>query len=264
MSYVDPGSGYKVMTALAHSKRGWCCGSGCRHCPYGHYNVKDSGKRKNAITEPVYLKAKRNSGHLGEACDVVFFSGGKDSFLATLVAMEELKQSGRSDKAVVLLTTFDAEMGKHGLQNVELTFIQDQARLMALDLIAAPVPRGGAGDQGAGYLETVQHALKLAPGKIERLVFGDLHLQHIRDWREKSFTGLGYKVHFPLWLKPYDELMQMLEKSGARVTISAVQGPEIGISEDEVFDEQLLAKLPDGVDRFGENGEFHTRVFVQG
>lgn len=210
------------------------------------------------------MRAKRNAGPSAQVYDVVFFSGGKDSFLATMVTLEELKQSKRSDKALVLLTTFDADMGKHGLQNVELTFIQDQARLMALDLVAAPVPTGGAGDQGAGYLETVQQALKLVPGNIERLVFGDLHLQHIRDWREKSFTGLGYKVHFPLWQKPYDELLQMLKESGARVTISAVQGPEVGISEGDVFDEQLLARLPEDVDRFGENGEFHTRVFVRG
>ncbi|WCO68771.1 DUF5522 domain-containing protein [Iamia majanohamensis] len=32
--YVDPGSGYQVMTADALAARGTCCGSGCRHCPW--------------------------------------------------------------------------------------------------------------------------------------------------------------------------------------------------------------------------------------
>jgi hypothetical protein len=27
---------YMVFTAAYHLKRGYCCGSGCRHCPYGH------------------------------------------------------------------------------------------------------------------------------------------------------------------------------------------------------------------------------------
>jgi Family of unknown function (DUF5522) len=27
---------YMVFTAAFHLKRGYCCGSGCRHCPYGH------------------------------------------------------------------------------------------------------------------------------------------------------------------------------------------------------------------------------------
>lgn len=33
--YIDPKSGFLVFTALKHLRRGKCCGSGCRHCPYG-------------------------------------------------------------------------------------------------------------------------------------------------------------------------------------------------------------------------------------
>lgn len=32
--YIDPVSGYRVFTAGALADRGWCCESGCRHCPY--------------------------------------------------------------------------------------------------------------------------------------------------------------------------------------------------------------------------------------
>ena len=39
-TYIDPDSGYMVFTKYAHLKRGKCCGSGCRHCPYNHINVK--------------------------------------------------------------------------------------------------------------------------------------------------------------------------------------------------------------------------------
>jgi len=31
--YFDPG-GLLVFTAAYHLRRGYCCGSGCRHCPY--------------------------------------------------------------------------------------------------------------------------------------------------------------------------------------------------------------------------------------
>lgn len=31
--------GYRVFTKQYHIKRGYCCESGCRHCPYG-YNPK--------------------------------------------------------------------------------------------------------------------------------------------------------------------------------------------------------------------------------
>ena len=33
-TYIDPVTGFKVMTELAHAARGYCCGSGCRHCPW--------------------------------------------------------------------------------------------------------------------------------------------------------------------------------------------------------------------------------------
>jgi hypothetical protein len=33
--YLDPDTGYFVFTAAALAARGECCGSGCRHCPYG-------------------------------------------------------------------------------------------------------------------------------------------------------------------------------------------------------------------------------------
>ena len=32
--YVDPVTGFFVMTAETHARRGYCCDNGCRHCPY--------------------------------------------------------------------------------------------------------------------------------------------------------------------------------------------------------------------------------------
>lgn len=39
-TYIDPSTGYSVFTKDFHLKRGKCCGSRCRHCPYNHVNVK--------------------------------------------------------------------------------------------------------------------------------------------------------------------------------------------------------------------------------
>jgi hypothetical protein len=33
-TYVDPRSGFTVLTASYLARRGSCCDSGCRHCPY--------------------------------------------------------------------------------------------------------------------------------------------------------------------------------------------------------------------------------------
>ena len=45
-TYIDPASGYQVLTSQAHLKRGICCGNDCRHCPYGHINVPQSGPHR--------------------------------------------------------------------------------------------------------------------------------------------------------------------------------------------------------------------------
>lgn len=34
-SYLDPQTGYSVMTRFYLINRGTCCSTGCRHCPYG-------------------------------------------------------------------------------------------------------------------------------------------------------------------------------------------------------------------------------------
>jgi len=38
--YYFSAEGYLVFTEQYHTRRGHCCGSGCRHCPYGHAAVK--------------------------------------------------------------------------------------------------------------------------------------------------------------------------------------------------------------------------------
>lgn len=46
-TYTDPRTGFTVFTRQSHINRGRCCGSGCRHCPYGHVNVPESRKIKS-------------------------------------------------------------------------------------------------------------------------------------------------------------------------------------------------------------------------
>lgn len=39
-TYIDPHTGYTVLTRYAHEQRGTCCGNACRHCPYDWKNVR--------------------------------------------------------------------------------------------------------------------------------------------------------------------------------------------------------------------------------
>jgi len=53
--------GYIVLTAKYHLQKGFCCGNGCKHCPYHYQNVPEpkrsellslipDGKKNNQIT----------------------------------------------------------------------------------------------------------------------------------------------------------------------------------------------------------------------
>ncbi len=39
--------GRVVFTALQHINRGYCCGNGCRHCPYEPKHIKGNKKIEN-------------------------------------------------------------------------------------------------------------------------------------------------------------------------------------------------------------------------
>lgn len=43
--YLTP-QGYRCFTAQYHKKRGYCCQSSCKHCPYG-YNKKTNSQNLN-------------------------------------------------------------------------------------------------------------------------------------------------------------------------------------------------------------------------
>jgi len=67
-TYSDPATGFTVFTELAHLKRGKCCGSMCRHCPYGWENVRSV---RNNTTTPTGRKAKLQSGDAAMASELI-------------------------------------------------------------------------------------------------------------------------------------------------------------------------------------------------
>ena len=67
--YLDPETGYRVLTALAHVRRGYCCGSGCRHCPYDQVNVpEDQPSRRSSRKKTVPASPDSSLKKGGAAC----------------------------------------------------------------------------------------------------------------------------------------------------------------------------------------------------
>ena len=276
LTYEDPATGYQVFTRVAHEKRGWCCGSGCRHCPYNHQNVKDDNKATRVQQPAILYEANSNDNGSDNHnildwrqysnVKVLFFSGGKDSFL-TLRAL--VRQRATTEFGLVLLTTFDATTRQIAHQNVNIADVIRQARHLNVALLGIPLRRGS----GEAYSDRIQQGLRVIEkaldeastdedsGCIASLVFGDLHLDHIRDWRDRTFADFGYQLEYPLWKADYDFLMKDLEVSQVPCVVSAstVDTVDVGTQFTRLFSEQQRAA---GVDRFGECGEFHTLAQV--
>ena len=280
-TYTDPATGYSVFTEIAHRKRGKCCGSGCRHCPYSHVNVKDKLSR---IQQPAMLYQAPEDESLLFACHsnrkdqpvkVLSFSGGKDSFL-TIRALVRQYTDQKSPFGLVLLTSFDAQDRMIAHQDVSIEDVVRQAQHLKISLLGVPLHRGS----GQSYVDRLVQALKvLEPLNVTSLVFGDLHLEHIRDWRESALTLLGYKREYPLWNLPYDDLFADLEKSAVPCVVSGSTCHVVpqGTVFDRKFYNWIVSEAPittsietgnDGkersrpVDAFGERGEFHSLAQV--
>ncbi len=200
--------------------------------------------------QPAWLTEQRPAEH---GADVLFWSGGKDSWLAYCALQRANK------RPIVLLTTFDAATRRVAHQEVAIASIVRQASALDVPLLGVPL------FPGERYEQRVGAGLALVPNAA-RLVFGDLHLEHIRDWREQHLGALAdarqAQLHFPLWGQPYARLMDDLQASGVPCTVSAVTTTKTQIRVGDRFDRAFVADLPDGIDAFGENGEFHTLAEV--
>lgn len=49
VDYYFNEKGLLVFTAAYLLQRGYCCGNGCRHCPYEYENVEDEEKKKQLL-----------------------------------------------------------------------------------------------------------------------------------------------------------------------------------------------------------------------
>jgi len=250
-TYIDPTSGYHVLTSQALLKQRRCCGNSCRHCPYGRFNVRGVDSPEVPMAKPVLINWTQKQGGV----DVLFWSGGKDSFLTLMHLLGE-------GKNVILLTSFGAHTNRVSIQDVHIKDIAKQAELFKVPLCLVPL------FPNTDYKESIEAALSMICLQTElpilRLVFGDLHLKDIRQWREKTWGN--YEIDTPLFNVPYAELLQRLWAFQARMGLSITLATEVKLGNSNLpvgtpYNQELVDHLEaSGIDGMLENGEGHTLV----
>jgi uncharacterized protein (TIGR00290 family) len=185
---------------------------------------------------------------------LLFWSGGKDSALA----LHYLKNDP-SYEVIGLVTTFDRETNRVPFHGIPDKIILEQAKLLKLPLQRIFLPSNST---NTDYVQQVSIILSMfAKRGIATVAFGDIHLQDVRAFKEKMMSDLHIKSLFPLWGKnPHDVALEFFS-TGHKALVTSVLAEKLGYdflaSE---YNSEYLARLPEGIDPCGENGEFHTCV----
>lgn len=180
------------------------------------------------------------------------WSSGKDSAWALHVAR------ARADLDVVaLFTTVNRTHGRVAMHGVRETLLDAQAAAVGLPLVKVPIPSPCPNE---AYERAMAEAMAQARAEgVTHVIFGDLFLEDIRQYREENLAECGMTAVFPLWGRDTRLLAEEMVAGGLRAHLTCVDRKKLDARfAGRSFDAQLFADLPSGVDPCGENGEFHT------
>jgi len=194
--------------------------------------------------------SKQNSKPRAWLC----WSSGKDSAWALHVARQE------NDVEIVgLLTTLTDPYRRVSMHGVREELLAAQAEAAGLPLHRVWIP---ASCPGGAYDQAMARATEEAKAEgVTRMIFGDLFLEDVRDYRRQRLATSGIEPLFPLWKRPTAELAEEMISAGLVAHLTCVDPAKVPRElAGALFDRDLLARLPEGVDPCAENGEFHTCV----
>lgn len=186
---------------------------------------------------------------------ILSWSGGKDSALALFVC----RQSAQFE-IVGLLTNVNGQFGRVSMHGVRTELIEAQAEAIGLPLYTLEFPGDVSMDV---YNSLVKNRLtEFKDQGITHVIYGDIFLEDLRQYREQQLNEVGLQGVFPLWNQNTVILLAKFIQSGFKAVLVCVNEnylPESWAGRE--LDETILDDLPASVDPCGENGEYHSFVY---
>ena len=183
------------------------------------------------------------------------WSGGKDSAMA----LYELLKEDRYQVAA-LLTTVTADYDRISMHGVRRSLLEEQAAALGFHLEEVTLPKDSSNEDYESQMAEVLTRYKEQGVKF--VVFGDIFLEDLRQYREKNLAKLEMRGIFPLWKRDTSELMTSLISLGFKARTVCVDNHALGKEfVGRIIDEGFVADLPPRVDVCGENGEYHSFVY---
>lgn len=185
----------------------------------------------------------------------MFWSGGKDSAMALHRVLQQSQYTVRC-----LIVTVSKEFGRVSMHGVRTKLIEQQAEAMNISVRFMEVP--AATDHSAYEMALREILGWLKSQGIGHVIFGDIFLEDLRQYRDRFLAEAELEGVYPLWKEDTHALAQETIEAGIYTMLVCVDGRKLHNSfAGRVFDNILLNELPRNVDPCGENGEFHTFVF---
>jgi uncharacterized protein (TIGR00290 family) len=183
------------------------------------------------------------------------WSGGKDSTLALHAILKN-----KSYHVAALLTTVTEDYDRISMHGVRRILLERQVASLGFPLEKVFIPKNAS---NADYEANMGRVLtKYKDQGITSVVFGDIFLEDLRQYREEKLATLEMKGIFPLWKRDTQELAHSLITLGFHAITTCVDTQTLGQQfVGRVIDEQFLSDLPPTVDACGENGEYHSFVY---
>jgi uncharacterized protein (TIGR00290 family) len=182
------------------------------------------------------------------------WSGGKDSALA----LRETLSSGACE--ITLLTTVTEGYQRVSMHGVRESLLRVQAERLGLPIDIVSIPRKCSDEEYRSRMELAM--LRHRERGCRTVVFGDIFLQDVREYREKNLDRVAMKAVFPLWERDSRALSREFIDSGFGAVVTCVDTKALPATlAGRLYDRSFLRDLPPEADPCGENGEFHSFVF---
>ena len=181
----------------------------------------------------------------------ISWSGGKDSAMA----LYKIMQSNEYD-IIGLHTVFDNETKRVGIHNIHEQLIEAQA--IAMDI---PLTKLYLSKRAMAYQKLLTDYYKrLKSSGVEYVMFGDIFLEDLKDFREMMLNTADIGGVYPLWHKNTNDLIIEFLESDFQSVLCAVDAKFIDSKDcGKLISSSFIENYP-AINPCGEKGEYHSFV----
>ena len=185
---------------------------------------------------------------------ILSWSSGKDA----AYTLHQLIKNGQ--KPDLLLTTVNKDFKRVSMHGLHIDLLEKQAELLDIPLHQIPLAKDV--DMVTYNQIMREHLENLKQQGYEKVYFGDIFLEDLKNYRIKQMQNIQMQTGFPIWGHTTKELAVEIIQSGIKAVVVSTNAKVLDDSfVGRLYDENFLSDLPAGVDWCGENGEFHTFVY---